>query len=241
MRLAERLVAPVLDAMLVAGSIWLLPLLRMQFAKPSYGSAWLVLAAYLGLCAGMWLIKLIEAPPKPALEQSEPDSAVGCLGFLSFTFSIFVLTMLLFALGVGEESAAGNVMELWVNQHPLAFSLLGVVALIALCLFPAAVISKVKPLIAAGSKRALIARTVGVLGANAMILVTSAWWQAYLGGSEPSGLSIGGRILFAACLYAVFLMFYAPPRLILYAIDGNKLSFATFLIVLAWIVWPLTA
>jgi hypothetical protein len=36
-------------------------------------------------------------------------------------------------------------------------------------------------------------------------------------------------------------MLYAPPRLVLLAIEEDKLSLITFLAVLAWIVWPLTA
>lgn len=241
MRIAQRLAAPVLDGLLVAGSIWLLPLLKLQFAAPSFAGAWLVLAAYFGMCAGMWLLKLVETVPRPQPAKAASDDGVGCIGFLSFAYSVFVLTMLLIVLGVGETSPTARAVDQWASTHSALVGLFSVLALAALCLFPAAAISKVRPLIAAGSGRALAARIVGVLGANTMILVTAAWWQAYLGGSEPSGLFTGGRILLAACFYALLLMFYAPPRLVLLAIEEDKLSLITFLAVLAWIVWPLTA
>jgi hypothetical protein len=231
----------VLDGLLVAGSIWLLPLLRLQFAAPSFAGAWLVLAAYFGMCAGMWLLKLVEQAPKPQPAKAVSDDASGCLGFLSFAFSVFVLTMLLIVLGVGEQGPTAQAVDRWTAAHPAMVGLFSVLAVTALCLFPAAAVSKVRPLIAAGSGRALAARIVGVLGANTMILVTAAWWQAYLGGSEPSGLSTGGRVLLGACFYVLFLMFYAPPRLVLLAMEDDKLSLITFLAVLTWIVWPLTA
>lgn len=227
-----------LDALLVAGSIWLLPPLRAQFAQPSIAGAVLVLAAYCAMCAGMWLLKLLQAPAKPVL--GDADTSLGCLEFISIAYIIVVLTMFMLALGVDGSSQSGNAPNLWISEHPAALGVFSVIALAALCLFPAAAISKIKPRIAAGSGRALTARIVGVLGANAMILVTSAWWQAYLSGTEPMGLAIGGRILVAVCCYVVFLMFYAPPRLVLLAVEGDKLSFYIFLLVLAWIVWPLS-
>lgn len=239
MRFAERLVAPVVDGLLVAAGLWLLPLVREVFCAPHWAGAILVVLAYSALCAGMWLLKLIERRPGSGTVQPAENSD-GCIGFLSFAFAVFAMGMVFQALSVGLNGAAGQAMERLPDDHPVLFMAMCILMLVWAGLFPAATLSRLKPRLAAGSLAALAARLAGTLAVNAMVLLSAAWWQAALGGSEPTGASTGLRILLFAVFYVVFLLFYAPPRLALLALDGDKLSLATFLIALSFFVWPLT-
>ena len=65
-------------------------------------------------------------------------------------------------------------------------------------------------------------------------------WNSSLADSEPMGLALGGRIFVFIIFYAVMLMFLAPPRLILHAIEGGKIGLASFCFWLAVFTWKLT-
>jgi hypothetical protein len=122
------------------------------------------------------------------------------------------------------------------------FSILGILLFIlVLGLFPWALLYKPKPRFVSGSARGILLKALAVLGANAMVLVTAAHWEMQLSDTEPMGLAIGGRILVFLCAYVIFVMFFAPPRLALISVEGSRWSLATYCVMLAVMIWPLTA
>lgn len=66
MRFAEWMSVPLLDVLLIAAGVWLLPYFARLLANPPLILALAVAGAYLVMCAGIWLLKLIERPPSPA-------------------------------------------------------------------------------------------------------------------------------------------------------------------------------
>ncbi|MFH0946048.1 MAG: hypothetical protein V2A76_12685 [Planctomycetota bacterium] len=252
--LCNRAIAPVIDLATVLGVIWGIPHAARWLEHRSWLTGAAVLAAYLAMCLGLVLLKLVrthaESIPAAAAGPDSPGESGGGSGMLthgcalglSIPFCAFVLVMLLDTSGVisGEDAwleqfRTGKVMD-------AVLSIMGILLFILVFgLFPWALNHTPRPRVSLFSPTGILFRILGLAGANAMILATSAYWYCQLAEGEPMGLGLSARLLVFCVTYPVFLMFYAPPRLALVSIDGDRWSLPSFLVALAAMVWPLTA
>jgi hypothetical protein len=253
-----------IDGLTIAAMVWGVPWLAGKLTLQSPLTALTVLAAYLAMCAGLVLARFVRPAGKGTPEIAgtaagatgtsarasggdgaqapDGDLGLGCALGLAIPFAIFVVYMLVESSGLLAEN--GGWLDRLTADSGLSalFSILGILLFILVMgLFPWAMLYKPRPRYAAGSGAALALKALCVLGGNAMALVTAAHWRMQLGELEPMHLAIGGRILVFLCGYVVFLMFFAPPRLALIGIEGNRWSLATYLAMLAVMIWPLTA
>ncbi|MBN2081812.1 hypothetical protein JW859_06325 [bacterium] len=251
---ANRLISLVLDALAVAGLLWGLPAIATQLNSRGWLTGALVLAAYLAMCGGLLLLKLVRPIPPPEAKPAEQPAgadqtasrpgelAAGWALGLSLPFAAFVLVMLVDAAGV-LTNEDGWLTRL--NTGPAMDTVLSVAGILLFILvfglFPWVLLYQPRPRHGLLSPAGLACRTAGLLGANVMILATAAYWQAQLADSEPMNMALGGRILLCIVVYPLFLAFYAPPRLALIGVDGDKWSLWGYLIALAVMIWPLTA
>ena len=231
----------VLDLALLAAWYWLVPPLAGHLATPHWSHPLVIIGAYLAMCGGLNLAKRIA--PRPGLDgENSFGLTSGCALGLAIPFTIFVITLTIITSGILDD---GSPWQLWMERVPggeATLSVLGILGFITvLGLFPTALLASPRPTMAAGSPRAAIVRALALLLGNLMVLVTAAFWQGHLAGSEPMGLALGGRLLVFVLAYAVFVMFYLPPRLAVAVIDGNRNSLWTLLVALALVIWPLTA
>ena len=127
------------------------------------------------------------------------------------------------------------------DVHPVLFTLLCLLMLVWSGLCPGLAMSRPRPRFEPGSPAALAVRIGAVLAANFMVVLSGGWMQWTLGTDGPTELGLAGRALFFLLLYVLFLLFYAPPRLMLIRLDGDRLALISFMVALAVLVWPLTA
>jgi len=67
--------------------------------------------------------------------------------------------------------------------------------------------------------------------------VTTAFWEWQLAGTEPLDISLAAKILVFILAYAVFLMFYAPPRLALLSLEPSRWAYTGYAIFLGYTLW----
>lgn len=249
----------VLDLATIAAVIWGTPWLAQQLQNTSLTTSLLILSAYLAMCLGLVMLRLVKPLSPPAAvaasvpaedkerddgknEESPRELAAGCALGLAIPFSIFVIYMLIESSGLLNETSP------WLQEiaarpgMDTVLSVLGILLfIIVMGLFPWALLHRPEPRFGGISLQGILLRAFGVLGTNAMVVMTAAFFELQFGDAEPMGLAIGGRILVFLCAYVFFLMFYAAPRLALISVEGNRWSLATYFTMLAVMIWPLTA
>jgi len=243
------LLPALIDIAVIVSFIWLLPLVASLLSAGHAGGIVLIIGAYFAMCGGLWLTKLIHPPLKQAKEETTTEakskdecSVQGCALAMALPFGIFVLVMIISSGGTSADVNAGlDALTALGEAQPLLYALFALLFVLIAGAFVAALLAKPKPRLAPGTGAALGVQALGVLGIDAMVLVTAAFWEAELADAEPMGLALGGRILVFAASYVFFLMFYAPPRLALLSVEPGKYSLYTFLAMLAVVVWRLTA
>jgi hypothetical protein len=71
-----------------------------------------------------------------------------------------------------------------------------------------------------------------------MILVTVAYWQATFADTEAyTGLALGGKILIFLVVYAFFMVFFAPPRMLFLLKQPTIPAVLSFLGQTGYFVW----
>ncbi|GEM_PF-2758768 len=248
---ARQVAAVVLDLLAIGCLIWLLPPLVARLADPHWLNALLIAMGYLAMCGGLVLARTyapkVQKVAAPEKEGDQPiggdgSGALGCALATAIPFSIFVAVMMLMASGALDGDAS------WLDQFQARLeasailSILGVVGFfVFMGLFPWALLYQPRRRAVRLTWAGFTAQLLGLLGVNAMVLVTAAFWQSLLTDAEPMGLALGGRLLVFALSYVVLLLFYAPPRLALLSIAGGQWSLLSFLVMLGVMLWPLTA
>lgn len=238
-----------IDAAVIVSFIWLLPLVANLLSTGHASGIAVIAGAYFAMCGGLWLMKLIHHPLAQAEEETTPEakskdefSIQGCALAIALPFGFFVIAMMVSSSGTPADANAGlDALTALGEAQPLLYALFALLFVLIAGAFVAALLAKPKPRLAPGTGAALGAQAFGVLGIDAMVLVTAAFWESELADAEPMGLALGGRILVFAASYVFFLMFYAPPRLALLSVEPVKYSLYTFLAMLAVVVWRLTA
>lgn len=239
MRLAERLAAPALDLLLVLCGWWLLPALRVLFDSRPALLVLPVCLGYLGLCAGIWCLKLVQRPVARPGRNSELQ---GCVfGIFGMAYAAFALGMQIYTLTGAGRSATSGALQHLPEEHPLLFGMALVAMLLWVGVFPLVAMLSPRPRFTAGTLTALGLRLAGLAAVSNMVLLTGAWIQVVFDMGALGEVHAGHRWLLFIVYYLLFLLFYAPPRLLLIAIDGDKYSLLSLAIMLALFVWPLTA
>jgi hypothetical protein len=242
----NRLATPVVDLLTFAAYALLLKFIVNRFATQSASNMLLVTAAYLLMCAGIFIGKRLEPNPESELlPEKEGDQKVntgkkeGCMLtlVLSWPFAAFVIVMMLLTSGFFVEgSDFGAKLEEFAGSSVLGGIIFVIVFLVILLLFPLLLLSRRKPRWKYGTRAHTLLRMFSVAAVNSMVLVTIAYWEWEMGDTEPMEISLLGKILVFSLAYVFFLMFYAPPRLALLELEPNKWSFVGYAILLGYTV-----
>jgi hypothetical protein len=234
---------------LLAVYLWV-PALAGRMARYGSWNAVIILAAYLAMCAGLFLARRLEMNPEnagPAApgagEERREDGAAPAghdapsrrktrlavnplAAWACWPFSLFVPVMMAMAGGFFERGAA-----------PIPAAAGVPVFILTMLLFPLLLYVPARPRVAYGGGAHRLLRSLSVLGVDAMMIVTAAFWEWQLKDAEPLSVAFAGKVLIFLVVYAVFLMFYAAPRLALLSLEDSRWSMASYLVVLAVMVW----
>jgi len=225
----------IIDGLALAAYFFCVPALAGQMARPGPWNAVLVLAAYLVMCAGIFLARQLEmnpenagpAPADGAVSAPKTRLAVNPLAaWTCWPFSLFVPVMM---------AMAGGYLKPGAPPIPAA---VGVpVIILAMLLFPLLLYVPARPRVAYGGRAHRLLRSLSVLGVDAMMIVTAAFWEWQLKDAEPMQIALAGKILVFLLAYVVFLMLYAAPRLALLSFEDSRWSMAGYLVILGVMVW----
>lgn len=236
-----KLLTPLVDGLTVLAYVMLVPMLAMSFTKPSVLNGFIILFGYACLIVGTRIIRMLghtlDAGPNP----KKVSDLSGCGGFLGFSFGIFTATAALTATGLMENEGFNQATSgggIWSGILVWVFSL---TLLAFVVIYPFVLIIPAKTRFRADSPAVPLFHLLGVSLTNVMVLITVAFWEGLFMGEEPAGMSIGFRIFALFAFYLLFLIFQAPPRILLFLLERNIYGLATFLISLAIYLWPLTA
>lgn len=242
---AGAVVAILIDALTVGAAFWLLPAITQLLRVPGPANLALIGGAYALMCIGVLIGRLAgrplsadrpaDAPPAPA--RIRP---FGCSAWFSLPFALFVIAMLTESSGALDENTQFGRMFLGESGTggPLV-SVFILVFIVVMAAFPLVALLPLRPVLTRGSLAHYSALLTATAAINVMVVVTTAYWEYQLADAEPMDIALGGKILVFLASYAVFLMFYAPPRMALAEVAGGNASRASFLIMLGVYVWQL--
>jgi hypothetical protein len=237
-----RLSTPLIDLLSLAAYMALLPALVSLFSNQRVLGFWVVIGGYLLMCAGILVGRRLESPPGTVDAASGSTGKNGCVMALAWPYAAFVLVMAFDASGAFlKGSDWGGRLENLATGSPLFLILSVLVFLIILTLFPFLLIGKPRPVVKTHSACHTLLKLFAVTAVDIMALITAAYWEWQLADSEPMQIALAGKILVFILGYAVFLMFYAPPRLVLMSLEQDRWSFAGYGFLLAVILWNLMA
>lgn len=242
--LAGAAVAISIDALTVGAAFWLLPAITALIAVPGPGNIALIGGAYALMCIGVLIGRLSARPLSADRPEDAPPAPArikpGCSAWFSLPFALFVIAMLTESSGALDEATAFGRAFLGESGTGSAYAVPFIIVFIAVMVaFPLVAMVPLRPAIRRGSPTHFAGLLVATAAINAMVLVTTAYWEYQLADAEPMDIAIGGKILVFLVSYAVFLMFYAPPRMALAEAAGGNASRASFLVMLGIYVWRL--
>jgi hypothetical protein len=229
---------PFIDLLTIVGCSALLPLLVTLFNKRGWSGFLVVIGGYFFMCAGIFIGKKLEPWPLADQQTGTVKSEGGCVIALSWPYAIFVVVM-----GLDSGGAFKRNSEMWTQLDNLTggsnLILIPVILvfLIILILFPLLLMMKPKFSIRHGRPAHTLLRLFSVTSIDLMALITAAYWQWQLSGSEPMQIGLAGKILVFLLGYVIFLMLYAPPRLALISLEPSRWSFTGYAILLGYILW----
>jgi hypothetical protein len=124
----------------------------------------------------------------------------------------------------------------WIGGLVVLLFFLAWLALIFL--YPATLWAQIKPTIQLDQQTSGFVQLASLGGINLMILVTVAHWEVYFSDTEPyDSITIGAKILIFLCVYAFFLLFYAPPRMLFFLKNPSWFGVFTFFMQTGYYVW----
>ena len=250
---------PIIDLLTIFTYSFLIHKLVNLFVRQDIWIIPIILVAYYLMCAAILVSKRLEQNPDlagPAKKNRQdwltgsraekgkdngskkPDIQPGCIMALSWPFAIFVVVTIFRASGILESgNEMGARLERFITEEAIGTILALVVFFSTMLLFPLALIKKPRPRIKYGTGTHFVMRTLSVVAVNCMVLVTTAFWEWQLAGTEPLDISLAAKILVFVLAYAVFLMFYAPPRLALLSLEPSRWSYTGYIIFLGYTLW----
>jgi len=226
-----RLIPAVADGAALLLYILLIPRMTGYFQNKSLVHAGLIGGIYILFCYSVLLIRKQPGPP-----GGKSDPGRGTLGFFGLMFGISVTFMMAESGGLFErlQDMTG------VTDTRTSLLVLGGVLLwlILAFLYMLALILNVPPAMERPPGKSAAAEAVGLLGVNAMILITMGFWHSYFSGVEPyEGLAWGGKILIFLLAYVFFMLFFAPPRMLFLRRRPGGIAVVTFIFQTAYFVW----
>lgn len=217
------------DAAAVLLFTLLTPSLVARFHQASPLQPLSILASYLVFCASVWGLRRLES------------GGPGCLGTtlmagLAVFFGVFVVVMI-----VESSGFFARLDDLPTDLGALQAAKLMLIVAVGLALaflYFATLTIEVPVAVPKATLAHAVWTGVTALGINWMCVVTAAHWEAFAADSEPAtGLALGGKILVFAVVYVFFLLFYAPPRLLVVARAPGLLTVAAFFAQTGYLVW----
>jgi hypothetical protein len=211
---------------------WLRPLAARLQDQSSLNVLWLG-GAYILLWLGVYVIRKLEpAAAAPALTWTAPRVR-GALGIL---FGLAMMTAVAWQLGFFDVALTIDPMELGEGEAA-SFFVFAPSAWLGLSLFYVIVLAfNVTPTIGRGAGNYPWLALAGLLGVNAMLLLATAQLRAI-----AASIVGGGRLFWFAAAFLTLLLLFGPPRL-LYLSRQPRLSAAvTFLVLVAYCAWRISA
>jgi hypothetical protein len=237
-RWINRAVTPVVDLLAIAACSALLPLLVTLFDNQGWGGFLVVLGGYFIMCAGIFIGKHLEPWPLADEETGKQKNQSGCVIALSWPYAVFVVVMALDSGGAFQRnSELWNQLDKLTGGSNLILIPAILVFLIILVLFPLLLIMKPKSGVSHGRPAHTLLRLFSVTSIDLMALITAVYWEWQLVDNEPMQIGLAGKILVFLLGYILFLMLYAPPRLVLISLEPSRWSFSGYAVLLGYILW----
>ena len=189
--------------------------------------------AYILLCLGVYVIRKLEpAPAAPALTQPAPRIR-GALGLL---FGLAMMTAVAWQLGYFDVALTFDPIELGEGEAA-SFFVFAPSAWLGLSLFYVIILAfNVRPTVDRGASNYPWLALAGVLGVHAMLLLATAQLRAV-----ATVVTGNGRLLGLAAAFLTLLLLFGPPRLLYLSRQPRLSAAATFLVLLAYCAWRISA
>jgi hypothetical protein len=232
---------PGMDVLTMAAYIFLIPALARSFANPGPWHAVLVAFAYACLIAGTRLL-MLEASARKGGKPAPAFERAGCGVFFAFTYGVFATTMAITLSGLaGNDSRFSNLIQSEGVASAIAVWGATLILIALVFLYPISLIIPARSRLKPSSPILPMLHIAGVAGINLMMLVGVAFWESLMKSEPSADIGLGFRIFVFVLYYILFLMFQAPPRIMLFLLERNPYGLATFFLTLGFYVWPLTA
>lgn len=221
------------DSVILLLLLLLLRPLAVRLGDPaSLNVLWLG-GAYVLLCLGVYVIRKLEPAPGASGHVWPGPKTRGLLGAL---FGLMMMTAVAWQLGFFEAALTIDPMELGEGEAA-SFFVFAPSAWLGLSLFYVIVLAfNVTPTIGRESDNYSWLALAGLLGVNAMLLVATAQLRAV-----AAEAATGGRLLWIAGVFLLFLLFFGPPRLLYLSRQPDLAAVLTFLMLLATCAWWISA
>jgi len=221
--LLERLAPFLVDTGAILFYALTIPLLVDQFVDKSILNAFIIGAVYLLFCGSILLLKRLEWE-----SESKAWRSGSTLAVLGIFFGLMDAYLMIDSAGFFEWL---DTTENPISDNPLQSVLIcfGVILWLAVVFLYAIVLAvDVEPKIPEGTRHHTLAEYVGLAGINLMIIVAMASWQALFVDTEPyQDLGFGAKVLIFVVVFAFFLLFFAPPRLVYVVMRPRPSSYIT--------------
>lgn len=217
----NRLVPLLIDLVTLAGFFFFVPWLGQRIFDYSAWNHVYLVPGFVMILAGTVAIRSL--PDYSLNEQNGPSILSACLVFFLLT-SYVLLYSHATNLGGSEKDNEGAAIILFFILLVPVLAAFGVP------------ITRAK----AGTGKALVADSVGLISVNYLTLIGAAVWEFFISlpkGDDPvyaTGISF--LILFGI-LYLLFLAFFGLPRIYLLRATGDKLGLAIYMGGLAFYLW----
>ena len=239
----KRLSELILDLLLALALLFVTPWYAARLAQPDSINIVIIGGTYLALVIGTLMLRHVEPPEisKPLFGWTAQES-LGCAAFLSLGYSVFIIAIMFVCGGMlAIDQPFVELLEYWGRQdQALAYVLYVGLVLFVLAL-PVALYYQPKRRLAYNSVGGTALRIIGLLGVNCTILMTAAWWSGYFAGASADGYSVAVKSGITLVMAGLFLIFWAPPRLIAIVWSADRWAIASFIVVViiaaARVVW----
>jgi hypothetical protein len=218
---AHRLVPTLIDLLMLAGMIFLVPWLGPKLFQPTTLNHILLIPGFVLIVVGILAIRSL--PSYPRADPQGPTLLTACLVFFQM-----VIYCLCYAYGTnigGSEADNDGVAVI------LFFALL--LPVIGAFTWP---MTRALP----GTRKALVVESIGLVSVNYLTLIGASVWEYYrsLPVSEESVPATGiSFVVLYAIFYVLFLAFFGLPRIYLLRATGDRLGLALYLLGVAIFLW----
>lgn len=237
--LVRRISPVVADGGAIAGYFLAVDILARRFERTDAANAVILGGSYLLLCASVYVIRRLGA------RQASPSQDwTYFLVVLATAFGVYVVAMAAETSGLIDAlEGMDSSLESGRDNLLLTVGVFGSFGLVML--YPLMLIVPARPMLRPGTIGHSLTETAALGGANIMVIVSVAHWEALFADVEPyESINVATKVLIFLPTYAFFLLFYGSPRLLFLLRDRSRLAVATFVVesgTLAWVGLERTA